>query len=77
MLTATYTCINISALYEACVSSKTIIFELRMKKFTSNNASASITIREMPVRGPDSSVEEMDWHKHEPSACTPRGQAGG
>lgn len=31
----------------------------------------------MPVRGPDSSANELVWHKHDPLACTPRGQAGG
>lgn len=48
---------------------------LRIKKNTSNNASASMTIREMPVRAPDSSADELDWHEHDPSACIPLGQA--
>lgn len=45
-----------------------------IKKNTSNSASASITIREMPARAPDSSTEELDWQEHEPSVCIPVGQ---
>lgn len=44
-----------------------------VKEFTSNRASASMTIRDI-VRELDSSLIINDSHEHEPSGCIPDGQ---